>query len=79
MFMNQVTVCLLIIQWFQILLVNSQYFILKHMGINTVAWRQKIAILFRMQFLNDIIKSRHGFKTAQKIHKFRVFIKTLNL
>ena len=42
--------------------------------------RQKIAILIRMQFLNDIIKSRHGFKTAQKIHKFRVFIKkTLNL
>ena len=28
-------------------------------------WRQKIAILIRMQFLNDIIKSRHGFKTAQ--------------
>ena len=36
------------------------------------AWRQKIAILIRMQFLNDIIKSRHGFKTAQKFHKFRV-------
>ena len=33
----------------------------------------------RMQFLNDIIKSRHGFKTAQKFHKFRVFFKTLNL
>ena len=30
-----------------------------------------------MQFLNDIIKSRHGFKTVQK---FRVFIKkTLDL
>ena len=43
------------------------------------SWRQKIAILIRMQFLNDIIKSRHGFKTAQKFHKFRVFIKTLNL
>ena len=27
-----------------------------------------------MQFLNDIIKSRHGFKTAQKFHKFRVFL-----
>ena len=37
------------------------------------AWRQKIAILIRMQFLNDIIKSKHGFKTAQKFHKFRVF------
>ena len=33
-------------------------------------WRQKIAILIRMQFLNDIFKSRHGFKTAQKFHKF---------
>ena len=43
------------------------------------AGRQKIAILIRMQFLNDIIKSRHGFKTAQKFRKFRVFlIKTLN-
>ena len=37
--------------------------------INLCAWRQKIAILIRMQFLNDIIKSRHGFKTAQKFHK----------
>ena len=36
------------------------------------AWRQKIAILIRMKFLNDIIKSRHGFKAA---HKFRVLIK----
>ena len=35
---------------------------------------KKIAILIRMQFLNDIIKSRHGFKTAQKFHTFRVFI-----
>ena len=25
-----------------------------------------------MQFLNDIIILRHGFKTAQKFHKFRV-------
>ena len=33
----------------------------------------------KLQFLNDIIKSRHGFKTAQKFHKFRVLIKTLNL
>ena len=41
--------------------------------------RQKITILIRMQFLNDIIKSRHGFKTVQKFHKFRVFIKTLNI
>ena len=47
--------------------------------INSLAWRQKIAILIRMQFLNDIIKSRHGFKTAQKFNKFIVFIKTLNL
>ena len=40
----------------------------------------KLVILIRMQFLNDIIKSRHGFKTAQKFYKFRVFIKkTLNL
>ena len=47
---------------------------------NITAWRQKIAILIRMQFLNDIIKSRHGFKTAQKFHKFRVCIKqSLNL
>ena len=36
---------------------------------------KKTAILIRMQFLNDIIKSRHGFKTAQKLHKFTVFIK----
>ena len=44
------------------------------------ARRKKLAIVIRMQFLNDIIKSRHGFKTAQKFHKFRVFlIKTLNL
>ena len=41
--------------------------------------RQKIAILIRMQFLNDIIKSSHGFKAAQKFHKFRVFIKTIKL
>ena len=41
--------------------------------------RQKITILIRMQFLNHIIKSEHGFKTTQKFHKFRVFIKTLNL
>ena len=40
-------------------------------------WRQEIAILIRMQFLNDIIKSRHGFKTAHKFHKFRVLIKTI--
>ena len=32
--------------------------------------RQKNAILIQMQFLNDKIKSRHGFKTAQKFHKF---------
>ena len=44
-----------------------------------IAWRQKMAILIRMQFLNDIIKSRHGFKTAQKFYKFRVFIKTQNI
>ena len=43
------------------------------------AWRQKITILIRMQFLNDIIKPRQGFKTAQKFYEFRVFIKTLNL
>ena len=43
------------------------------------AMAQKNTILIRMQFLNDIIKSRHGFKVAQKIHKFRVLIKTLNL
>ena len=43
------------------------------------AWRQKIAILIRMQFLNNIIKSEKDFKTAQKFHKFRVFIKTQNL
>ena len=28
-----------------------------------------------MQFLNDIIKSRHGFKTTQKFHKFLIKIK----
>ena len=44
-----------------------------------LTWRQKIAILIRMQFLNDIIKSKHGLKAAQKFHKFRVLIKTLNL
>ena len=42
------------------------------------AGRQKITIFIRMQFLNDIIKSRHGFKTAQKFHKFKVFIKIKN-
>ena len=42
------------------------------------AWRQKIAILIRMQFLNHIIKSEHGFKTTQKFYKFGVLIKTLN-
>ena len=30
------------------------------------AWRKKIAILIQMQFLNDIIKSEHGFKVAKK-------------
>ena len=38
--------------------------------ISTETWRQKIAILIQMQFLNDIIKSEHGFKAAQKFHKF---------
>ena len=28
----------------------------------------------KLQFLNDFIKSRHGFKTAQKFHKFRVSV-----
>ena len=33
-----------------------------------------------LQFLNDIIESRHGFKNVKKFHKYRVFIKkTLNL
>ena len=32
--------------------------------------RQKIAILIRMQFLNDIIKSDYGFKAAQKFQSF---------
>ena len=36
------------------------------------AGRQKIASLILMQFLNDIIKSRYGFKTAQKFHKFLI-------
>ena len=36
-----------------------------------IAWRQKIAILIRRQFLNDIVKPGHGFKAAQKFHKFR--------
>ena len=38
---------------------------------NFKAWHQKIAIVIRMKFLNDIIKSRHGFKTAQKFLGFR--------
>ena len=42
-------------------------------------WRQKIAIYIRMQLSNNIIKSEHGFKTAQKFHKFRYFIKTQKL
>ena len=29
-----------------------------------------------MQFLNDIIKSEQDFKAAQKVNKFRAFIKT---
>ena len=41
----------------------------------TAAWRQNITIIIRMQFLNDIIKSRHGFKTAQKFHKFSFYQK----
>ena len=44
-----------------------------------IAWRQKMAILIRMQFLNDILKSKHGFKIAQKFLSFMVLIKTLNL
>ena len=43
------------------------------------AWWQKIAILLGMQFLNDMIKSKHGFKTAEKFQGFIVLIKTLNL
>ena len=30
----------------------------------------KIVILIRMQFLNDIIKSEHRFKAAQKFQSF---------
>ena len=30
-----------------------------------------------MQFLNDIIKLSHGFKTAEKFYKFIVLIKTI--
>ena len=36
----------------------SQFFIY---FIYDSAWHQKIAILIWMQFLNDVIKSRHGF------------------
>ena len=48
-------------------------------GIYHQPWRQKIAILIRMQFLNDVIKSKHDFKIAQKYQSFRVLIKTLHL
>ena len=44
-----------------------------------LAMAPKIAILIRMQFLNNVIKPEHDFKIAQKFHKFRVFIQTLNL
>ena len=43
------------------------------------SWHQKIVILIQMQFLNDIIKSEHGFKVAQNFQSFRVLIKTINL
>ena len=47
--------------------------------IHRITWRKKIANLILMQFLNDIIKSGHGFKYAQKFRSFIVLIKTLNL
>ena len=43
------------------------------------SWHQKIAILFQMQFLNDIIKSELGFKAVQKhVGALEFLIKTLN-
>ena len=55
-----------------ILLLHNNYCSIVDINTFTVCdtWRQKIAMLIRMQFLNDIDKSRHGFKTAQKFHKF---------
>ena len=32
-----------------------------------------------MQYLNDIIKTRHGFKAAQKLHKFRILCPKLSI
>ena len=34
---------------------------------------KKLQYLSGCNFLNDIIKSRHDFKTAQKFNKFRVY------
>ena len=33
----------------------------------------KFAIHVRMQFFNDFIKSGHGFRAAEKFHKFKEF------
>ena len=49
--------------WFLYILVLSRFL---------QTWHQKIAIFIRMQFLNDIIKSRSGFKTTQDFHKFLI-------
>ena len=58
------------------MLCYGEDYVMNHfISLYNTAWRQKIAILIWMQFLNDINKSRHGFKTVQKYHKFRVFIK----
>ena len=54
--------------------IDSKYVLKVHL-----TWYQEIAILIWIQFLNDIIKSSHGFKTTQKFHKFEVFIKTLEI
>ena len=35
-----------------------------------VPWCQKIAIIIQIQFINNIIKSEHDFKAAQKFYKF---------
>ena len=48
--------------------------ILSIIQIEHQTWRQKIASLIRMQFLNDNIKSEHGFKAAKQFKSF--FIKT---
>ena len=41
------------------------FYSFKIIGFDSCHGAKKIVILIRMQFLNDLIKSEHGFKAAQ--------------